>query len=55
MTEQDLLIDCLKRLNESSVEYMLVGSMASNYWASRGRPTKLILSLSTAIPILTLL
>ncbi len=32
MTEQELLVDCLRRLNQSSVEYMLVGSMASNYW-----------------------
>jgi hypothetical protein len=35
MTEQELLIDCLRRLNNSSVEYMLVGSMASNYWPIR--------------------
>ena len=32
MTEQDLLLDCLQRLNRSGVEYMLTGSMASNYW-----------------------
>lgn len=32
MTEQELLQDCLRRLNDSFIEYMLVGSMASNYW-----------------------
>jgi hypothetical protein len=32
MTEQELLKDCLARLNRSSIDYMLVGSMASNYW-----------------------
>ena len=32
MTEQELLADCLKRLNQSGLPYMLVGSMASNYW-----------------------
>lgn len=32
MTEQQLLQDCLRRLNQSSIAYMLVGSMASNYW-----------------------
>lgn len=32
MTEQQLLQDCLRRLNESSIPYMLVGSMAGNYW-----------------------
>jgi hypothetical protein len=31
-TEQELLVDCLSRLNRLSVPYMLVGSMASNYW-----------------------
>lgn len=25
-------IDCLKRLNQSTIDYMLVGSMASNFW-----------------------
>lgn len=30
--ERDLLIDCLQRLNQSGIEYMLTGSMASNYW-----------------------
>lgn len=32
MTERDLLIDCLARLNRGGISYMLTGSMASNYW-----------------------
>jgi hypothetical protein len=32
MTEQELLTDCIVRLERSGVDYMLVGSMASNYW-----------------------
>ena len=32
MTEQELLIDCLGRLNRIAVNYMITGSMASNYW-----------------------
>jgi hypothetical protein len=32
VTEQDLLLDCLRRLNRTGVEYFLTGSMASNYW-----------------------
>ena len=32
MTERDLLVDCLRRLNRAGVSYMLTGSMASNYW-----------------------
>lgn len=31
-TEQDLLVDCLARLNRLGIPYMLAGSMASNYW-----------------------
>lgn len=31
-TERELLVDCLERLNRLPVPYMLVGSMASNYW-----------------------
>jgi hypothetical protein len=31
-TERELLIDCLERLNQLGAAYMLVGSMASNYW-----------------------
>jgi hypothetical protein len=32
MTEQELLVDCLTRLNRTGLAYMLTGSMASNYW-----------------------
>ena len=32
MNEQELLADCLRRLNRASVAYYLTGSMASNYW-----------------------
>ncbi len=32
MTERELLIDCLQRLNRTRIEYLLTGSMASNYW-----------------------
>jgi hypothetical protein len=32
VTEQELLLDCVRRLNASSVKYMLTGSMASNAW-----------------------
>ena len=32
MTEQELLRDCLVRLNRIGVTYYLTGSMASNYW-----------------------
>ena len=32
MTEQELLCDCLRRLSNSKFHYMLVGSMAGNYW-----------------------
>jgi len=32
MTEHDLLVDCLQRLNRLEVGYLLTGSMASNYW-----------------------
>lgn len=32
MTERDLLIDCLRRLNGAELSYLLTGSMASNYW-----------------------
>lgn len=32
MTEQELLVDCLRRLNRAEVTYYLTGSMASNYW-----------------------
>lgn len=32
MNESELLADCLRRLNDARVRYMLTGSMASNYW-----------------------
>ena len=32
MTEQELLVDCLRRLNRIALTYYLTGSMASNYW-----------------------
>ena len=32
MTEQEMLVDCLRRLNRASITYYLTGSMASNYW-----------------------
>jgi hypothetical protein len=32
MTEKELLIDTLRRLNRIEIPYMLTGSMASNYW-----------------------
>jgi hypothetical protein len=32
MTERELLVDCLGRLNRAEVVYYLTGSMASNYW-----------------------
>jgi len=36
MTERELLVDCLKRLNGAGISYMVTGSMASNFW---GIPT----------------
>jgi hypothetical protein len=32
MTEQDLLVDCLRQLNRAEITYYLTRSMASNYW-----------------------
>ncbi|HUL51228.1 MAG TPA: hypothetical protein VLU94_01455 [Candidatus Nitrosotalea sp.] len=32
MTERNLLLDCLRRLNNARVDYMLTGSMACNAW-----------------------
>lgn len=32
MNEQELLLDCLRRLNTRKINYMLTGSMASNAW-----------------------
>ena len=32
MNEQELLLDCLRRLDRGGITYMLTGSMASNAW-----------------------
>ena len=32
MTEQELAIDAVRRLNRIGIAYLLTGSMASNYW-----------------------
>ncbi len=32
VTEEELLVDCLRRLESSGIDYMLVGSMAGNFW-----------------------
>ncbi len=32
MSEAELLVDCLHRLETVAIDYMLVGSMAANYW-----------------------
>jgi hypothetical protein len=32
VTERELLVDCLRRLNRALVAYLLTGSIASNYW-----------------------
>jgi hypothetical protein len=32
VNEQELLLDCLRRLNAGEIAYMLTGSMASNAW-----------------------
>lgn len=31
-SERDLLVDVLKRIDKVGIDYMLTGSMASNYW-----------------------
>lgn len=31
-SEQEVLLDCIRRLNASPIDYMLTGSMASNAW-----------------------
>ncbi|MBN2215752.1 MAG: hypothetical protein JW719_00110, partial [Pirellulales bacterium] len=31
-TEREFLVDVLARLDRTGIEYMLTGSMASNYW-----------------------
>lgn len=33
-TEQEFLVDVVERLNLAGVDYMLTGSMASNYWGT---------------------
>jgi hypothetical protein len=37
MNEQELLVDCLRRLNRSGVTYYLTGSMAGNITCTNGR------------------
>jgi hypothetical protein len=32
MNQDELLADCLRRLNRAQIEYYLTGSMASNFW-----------------------
>ena len=32
MTETELLVDCLKRMKQGQIRYMLTGSMVSNFW-----------------------
>ena len=32
ITDKELLVDCLRRLNGCEITYMLTGSMVSNYW-----------------------
>jgi hypothetical protein len=32
VTEQELAIDAVRRLNRAGIEYLLTGAMASNYW-----------------------
>jgi hypothetical protein len=32
VTERELLVDCLQRLNGARISYFVTGSMASNYW-----------------------
>lgn len=32
MTDREVLVDCLRRLNRLEVRYMVTGSMASNFW-----------------------
>jgi hypothetical protein len=32
MSERELLVDCLRRLNRENLNYLLTGSMASNFW-----------------------
>jgi hypothetical protein len=32
VTDRELLVDCLGRLNRGNLDYLLTGSMASNFW-----------------------
>jgi hypothetical protein len=32
VTEQELAIDAVRRLNRAGIAYLLTGSMATNYW-----------------------
>jgi hypothetical protein len=32
VTDRELLVDCLRRLNTLDIRYMVTGSMASNFW-----------------------
>jgi hypothetical protein len=32
VTDRELLVDCLRRLNRANLTYLLTGSMASNFW-----------------------
>ena len=38
MTERELLVDCLRRLNGAALTYYLTGSMASNWGIGMGMP-----------------
>lgn len=44
MTERELLVDCLRRLNRTGVIYYLTGSMASNYWGIPPEPLTIWIS-----------
>jgi hypothetical protein len=55
MTERDLLVDCLRRLNRSGVVYYLTRSMASNYWGIPRTTHDLdfvVQFLPTAVPLI---
>jgi len=40
MTEQELLLDCLRRLNRAELTYYLTGSMASHLLEEMGGGTR---------------
>jgi hypothetical protein len=55
MTERELLVDCLRRLNRTGVIYYLTGSMASNYWGIPRTTHDLdfvVQSPATAVPLI---